>query len=121
MTAVQLRAKLAALLATDLGTYTLPAGGTTPAIWVGNPPSDYTVSGLECVIEPDPTLDTLPSHGRAASIASTYRVRLVHRSGGSTTAAARKLVSAFPLARVTQIGANLTLGITAQVLVTLPT
>jgi hypothetical protein len=52
---VGIRTKLATQLVDELGFYTVPAGATTPAIYVVNnvdadPPRDWQVSGLECLV-----------------------------------------------------------------------
>jgi hypothetical protein len=50
-----IRAKLAVQLVDELGVYTLPVGGITPAIYTVNnvdldPPRDWQISGIECLV-----------------------------------------------------------------------
>lgn len=57
MSAGEVREKVEAALAAadiELGTYHLPGGETTPALWVGNPPEGTTAEGLEVQINPNP-------------------------------------------------------------------
>lgn len=60
MDLLQLRSHLETLLATDLGTYVLPNGSTTPALAVRNEgeslPAHTKVTGLEVVILAQPSL-----------------------------------------------------------------
>jgi len=51
MKALELKNELLNVVGDLLGTYTRPDGSQRPAIWIGNklPPSDYGISGVECV------------------------------------------------------------------------
>jgi len=51
MKALELKNELLNVVGDLLGTYTRPDGSQRPAIWIGNklPPSDYGISGIECV------------------------------------------------------------------------
>jgi hypothetical protein len=120
MTAQALRAKLAALLTAQLGTYTTPSG-TTPAVWIGDPPTDWTVTGLEAIIEPDPDLDNIPLKGQHSAVLAARTVRLALHGPGYLEPAARRVLQAFPDAAVTRIPAVLQHGILSQVRIDIPT
>lgn len=120
MTAAQLRAALAALLASHLGVFTRPNGATLPAIWVGEPPADWKPSGLECNIALDPAFDNTPLQNREHNLAETYRVRLISHDGSALASAVRAVARRFSGCAVTEIPANEQLGILSQALITIP-
>ena len=119
-TVAELRAILAAMLADLLGDYTTPSGHTLPAIRVGDPPSDYRVSGLECRIAKVPTVDQVPAY-QAGSLSQTHRVRLVSHGNDDNQFAALKLISSrWPDVSFQAIPANESLGILSQHTVDIP-
>lgn len=121
MTTAELRTILAASLSALLGTYTDKDGSTFPAIYVGNPPSAWTPSGLEVRISIVPDLDQTPAYVTGA-VMETHRVRLVsHGAPDNTLAALRKILSRWPTAQARSIDANEALGILAQHTITIPT
>lgn len=121
MTPAMLRVILFAMLEDLLGTYTTQAGRTMPAIYVGEPPSDYKVSGLECNIAKVPRPVQIPAYGRGA-LDLIHQVRLVaHGDADDDQLAALRLISSrWPDAQFRQIPPNESLGILSQHTITIP-
>lgn len=121
MTPAQLRAALASMLSDLLGTFTTPTGTVLPAIWVGEPPSDYTVTGLEARISSVPDFDATALQGDESNLAETHLVRLVaHETTAKMTSAVRRIVRSHGDASVTTVPANERLSILAQVVIRIP-
>lgn len=121
MTPAQLRAALASLLSDLLGKFTTPGGTELAAIRVGEPPSDYTVTGLEARISGVPDFDATALQGNESNLAETHLVRLVaHETADKMTAAVRRIVRTYSDASVTTVPANERLGIPAQVTIRIP-
>ncbi|WP_339096191.1 hypothetical protein WDJ50_02560 [Deinococcus sp. VB142] len=78
-TAVALRERVEAVLLPFLGTYTLPSGDSVPALWLGDPPEGTTVSGLECLISPNPRRDTVEAF-QYLGAPLAYPIRLVNNA-----------------------------------------
>jgi len=100
MTALlDLRAALSDLLSSDLGTYTLANGATTPAIAVraiGEArKTGTTVSGMELIIERDPDTIQVQTQGQSPSVYE-WTIWLVSWDESSLAVPAAKLVAAFP-------------------------
>lgn len=123
MTPAQLRSRLVALLADQLGTYKPPGTSTTfPAIYVGEPPSDWTASGLEARIGPVPDFHNTPLQNAEHNLEETLLVRLVQHPGSNNlTTATRRVARAFTDAATTRIDGNEELGILDQVTIRIPT
>jgi hypothetical protein len=118
VTPAQLRAAIAALLATQLGTFKLPNGTTTPAVYVGDPPPDWIATGLEVRIEPLAEFDVTPTHA-GEGIALEYRVALIPRSATNVVTAVRRLVQRFNTTAPRVVPANERLGILQQYTLTI--
>jgi hypothetical protein len=118
MTPATLRAALATLLAAQLGTYRLPNGTTTPAIYVGNPPSDWVATGLEVIIEPVPDLALSRVHA-GVGVGREFRVTLIPRSATTVQAAVERIVRAYETSTPRLVPTNERLGITQQVTLTI--
>ena len=123
MTTTQLRAALASMLSSLLGTYTyLDDSGveqTTPALRVTEPPATWRASGLEVRIQEIPTLRQVPAYTTGA-IVETHRVYLVsHNADADTLAALRKILSRWPTAQASSVDASERLGILSQHVVTI--
>lgn len=61
-----LREQLLEIFGSELGVYTLPGGGTLPAIYVvgrHQVPPDWRVSGIECILSNPPVLQDLGGVG----------------------------------------------------------
>jgi hypothetical protein len=118
MTPTQLRAALATLLSAQLGTYKLPNGLTTPAIYVGEPPADWIATGLEVRIEPLADLDVQFVHA-GEGIGLEYRVVLIPRSATHALTAIRRVVQRFDTTPPRTVPANERLGILQQYTLTI--
>lgn len=118
MTPAQLRAALLALLTNQLGVYTLPGGATLPAIYVGEPDSDWIATGLEVRIEPLADLDLAFVHS-GVGIGLEYNVRLIPRNATHALAAVQRVVQAFDTSTPRTVPANETLGVLQQYTLTI--
>lgn len=120
MTPAELRARLMTLIGAYLGIYRRENGQTTPAIYVGEPPSAWTASGLECRIEGAPELGLGRFHGHTKARPS-YGVRLTLHSGelSSLRGAVEALAQALPTSTPRYIPANERLGILAAYTLTI--
>jgi len=79
MTSAELMTALTTLLSAQLGTYTLPAGTTVPAIYNGEPPSDWVASGVEVRVDPAPEYANEALHvppSEALGILAQYTLRI---------------------------------------------
>lgn len=104
-TVLTLRTALATLLASDLGTYTLANGSTTPAISVrdqgGTMAAGTTVEGIEVVITAEPELEPVAAYVNEAAF-SRWILYLVDWSGANAPrlqAVAAKIIAAYPRSR----------------------
>lgn len=119
MTPADLRTILAALLSNQLGTYTLPSGATIDALYVGQPPSDWTVSGLEVIIDPVQDWAHIPAHHTSAYV-DELNVRLVaHDNTSDLRTAETRIRSRWGVER-RRIPADEALSIPAQSTLTIP-
>ena len=118
MTPATLRAALAARLGDLLGTYALPGGATTPALYVGEPPSNWIASGLEVIIEPLAGLDVTFVHS-GVGISLEYRVTLIPRNATHALTAIQRVVQAFDTTTPRTVPANERLGILQQYTLTI--
>ena len=129
MTPAQLKERLTALLAAQLGTYQDKNGTARgAAISVGNPPG-LKATGLEVIIDSTPELATVQLHTSPA-IVTDRRVRLIPHNTLTTDgrgdpnlplaveAAARRILTALNTTSVTHVPANERLGILAQTIIT---
>lgn len=121
MTIAQLRAQLELFLSDLLGTFTVPGMPTPiPALYVGDPPSDWTVAGVECRVSPDPDFEHTALYGPESNLAETYLVRLIAHGPGALAPAVRRVTSHFRVSTTTTIPGNEELGILNQVLIRIP-
>lgn len=119
MTVKDLRDKLELILGDYLGTYTRKSG-TAKAIWVGEPPAEWRVSGLECRIAIDPDYSPEPLQNMELSLQTEAQVRLVAHDNGSLDKPLRLMLQRFTDANVSRIPQNENLGILSQVLLRIP-
>ena len=64
-----------------VGTYTLPNGSKIPAVFVSGAkqvPSDWTVEGIECVIQDVPSVAPIPQTLNGVIQVQTWRVRFTN-------------------------------------------
>src|SRR5690606_6750437 len=105
---------LAALLASQLGTYKTGKGTSMgAAIRVGNPPSDWIATGLEVIIDPSPEYTNEPLHQRTAVVTETP-IRVIPRGSGTGQAAVTRTCQRFETTNPLAITANEALGILTQ-------
>lgn len=119
MTTSELKTILSTMLTAQLGEY---ASGdwTTPAISEGEPPSAWTVTGLEVVIDVIPELRQVPAYARGA-VVETHRVRIISRGAlVETHAALRRILARWPTAQARAIPPNERLGVLSQHSITIP-
>jgi hypothetical protein len=107
MTSLEVRNKLATALASLLGTYTLPDGITTSALYVTPRmlPNNWKVSGIECTLtqsaaqKADPISWTPGTDG--LYVEQYHTVTLVqHDLTGTLDAAVKAIMLAFPISKV---------------------
>jgi hypothetical protein len=100
MDVLALRTEIAAALADDLGTYTLPNGETTPAISVRPEgqrlAAETSASGLEVVILSEPRLSPVGAYLQQEAIREFIVFLVGWDDTANTTVAAEKLVFLFP-------------------------
>lgn len=113
MTPATLRAALAILLTDQLGTYTSPDGSTRPAIYAGDPPSDWSATGLEVRIEPLPELRVTRAHA-AVGLTRDFHLYLIPRDSAHAQAALERLVQAYETTQPVTVPAIEGLGILQQ-------
>lgn len=118
MTPAELRTALATLLSAQLGTYKMPNAATTPAIYVGEPPSDWIATGLEVRIEPLADLDVQYVHA-GEGIGLEYRVVLIPRNATNALTALKRIVQRFDATSPRTVPANERLGILQQYTLTI--
>ncbi|KQR40747.1 hypothetical protein [Deinococcus sp. Leaf326] len=64
----------------EVGTYRLPDGEETPAVYLGNPPEGTTARGLEVVVSPTPKKLGIEAF-KYPGMPTAYPVRLVNWDG----------------------------------------
>lgn len=78
-----------------VGTYTLPGGLTTPALYVGDPPQGTTATGLEVMILPNPRPRIVSTFGGGINVKS-WEIRVVeHTDDADLDGALDALAEAF--------------------------
>ncbi len=121
MTPAALRTTLTGMLSDILGVYQQPNGSSTPAIWAGEPPSDWTAQGLEVRLPIVPNLDQQPAY-HTGFVSAEYPVRVVsHGEPASHETAVRRILSRWADATATTIPADEGLGVLAQTIITIKT
>lgn len=83
MSALAIRRRVERALAEggiEVGTYRLPDGTETPAVYVGNPPEGTTATGLEVQISPNPKKLGIEAF-KYPGMPSAYPVRLLNWAG----------------------------------------
>lgn len=122
MTTSELRTILAAMLTSELGTYTLRDGTTTAAaITVGEPPGGATVTGMEVRIASVPEFTVTPAYQRSG-VQEVYGVRVISHDAAPSDilSTVRKVLSRWSTASVTEVPANERLGILYTANITIP-
>lgn len=113
MTNAELMTALTALLSSQLGTYTLPAGTTVPAIYNGEPPSDWVAAGVEVRVDPAPEYANEPLHAHTL-VAHETPVRVVAHGSGSAATVVDRICQRFETSNPVFVPPSEALGILAQ-------
>ena len=75
----EVRLLVDSIIVSFLGTYNLPDGSSSPALWVRGSqqvPKDWTISGTECVIDEVPEARNLPTMSQAVFLNLFWTVTL---------------------------------------------
>ena len=75
----QVRSVVDSVIGTFLGTYNLPDGSTSPALWVRGSqqvPNNWTITGTECVIDEVPEARNIPTMSQAVILNLFWTVTL---------------------------------------------
>lgn len=113
MTPATLRTALAALLTSQLGTYTTPSGATYPAIYVGDPPSSWVAEGLEVIIQPIPNIQVFHHHS-ATGLGRDFHIYLIPRGSGDAQTALERIATAYETDQPVLVPSDEGLGILQQ-------
>jgi len=100
--------------------HALPVHSTAPAVYAGDPPSDWRVTGLEARVDLVPSIQQVPAYTTARPVL-THTVRLVsHGTPTTMQQAVERLLSRWPTASASAQNENVPLGILAQYTLTVP-
>ena len=75
----QVRSLVDSVIGGQLGTYSLPDGSTSPALWVRGSqqvPKDWTVNGIGCVIDEVPEVQNRPTLSKAVFLTQLWSLNL---------------------------------------------
>lgn len=93
--AYQLRLLVNSAIGSQLGNYTLPDGSTSPALWVRGQqqvPKDWTISGIECVIDEVPEIANQPTMSQAVFLSTRWPIYLTSYDTAKNLAEVRELL-----------------------------
>jgi len=93
--AYQVRLLVNSAIGSQLGNYTLPDGSTSPALWVRGQqqvPKDWTISGIECVIDEVPEIANQPTLSQAVFLSTRWPIYLTSYDTAKTLAEVRELL-----------------------------
>ena len=82
-------------IGSSLGFYNLPDGSTSPALWVRGQqqvPKDWTVSGIECVIDEVPEMTNQPTFSKHVILRIRWPIYLTAHDTDTTLAEVRTLL-----------------------------
>jgi hypothetical protein len=91
----QIRGLINSAIGSRLGNYNLPDGSTSPALWVRGQqqvPKDWTVSGIECVIDEVPEMVNKPTLSQAVILDVRWPINLTSYDTAQTLAEVRELL-----------------------------
>ncbi len=96
----QVRSVVDSVIGAFLGTYNLPDGSTSPALWVRGSqqvPKDWTITGIECVLDQVPEARNVPTMSQAVFLNLFWTVTLTSYDTTATLENLRLLLfRAFP-------------------------
>jgi len=91
----QIRGLINSAIGSKLGYYNLPDGSTSPALWVRGQqqvPKDWTISGIECVIDEVPEMANRPTLSHAVVLDVRWPIYLTSYDTAETLAEVRELL-----------------------------
>ena len=91
----QIRGLINSAIGSKLGTYNLPDGSTSPALWVRGQqqvPKDWTISGIECVIDEVPEMRNQPTLSQAVVLDVRWPIYCTSYDTAKTLAEVRELL-----------------------------
>ena len=113
MTARELANELETFLADQLGEYSWSGGFKRPAVNVGTPAADVSVSGLEVIIDVDPEYANVPLNAHTAIIRE-LPVRFIPHDGAEAMVAIERVMARWLTSSPSTIPADERLGIGKQ-------
>ncbi len=93
--ALQVRTLLDSAIGSKLGSYLLPDGSTTLALWVRGQqqvPKDWTINGIECVIDEVPEMVNQPTMSKAVILSTRWPIYITSYDTAETLADVRELL-----------------------------
>lgn len=91
----QIRSLINSAIGSKLGNYNLPDGSTSPALWVRGQqqvPKDWTISGIECVIDEVPEMVNKPTLSQQVLLDVRWTIYLTSYDTAQTLAEVRELL-----------------------------
>ena len=91
----QIRGLINSAIGSKLGTYNLPDGSTSPALWVRGQqqvPKDWTISGIECVIDEVPKMRNQPTFSQSVILSTRWPIYITSYDTAQTLAEVRELL-----------------------------
>lgn len=91
----QIRDLINSAIGSKLGDYNLPDGSTAPALWVRGQqqvPKDWTVTGIECVIDEVPEMVNKPTMSQQVILDVRWSLYLTSYDTARTLAEVRELL-----------------------------
>lgn len=91
----QIRSLINSAIGSKLGTYNLPDGSTSPALWVRGQqqvPKDWTISGIECVIDEVPEMRNQPTFSQSVILSTRWPIYITSYDTAQTLAEVRELL-----------------------------
>lgn len=91
----QVRGLINSAIGSKLGVYKLPDGTSSPALWVRGQqqvPKDWTVDGIECVIEQVPEMRNRPTFSQAVFLDVRWPIYLTSYNTSQTLSEVRELL-----------------------------
>jgi hypothetical protein len=120
MTTKDLAKDIYALIGEHLGKYQRKNAREEPAFsWQGEPRKDLTVQGLECILSPEPELDSKALQNHQHVLGKSYSVRLVVHGYGELQIAVETLLNAYKGSSIQYVPGDEGLGILRQCVITL--
>ena len=91
----QIRQLVNSAIGSKLGSYNLPDGSTSPALWVRGQqqvPKDWTISGIECVIDEVPEMVNQPTLSQQVILSIRWPIYFTSYDTAQTLAEVRALL-----------------------------